>query len=299
MVNRIYFWATVLALTLTACSQIIPFAVNTVTSVPDAPSETQTPAFVVELSTITPSPSATSSPYPTLISSEAQELIDKIIASDEICSFPCWAGIIPGKTHWSEIHSFLESFAKVRKHSPSQPRGYTIFVPAPNTPPDNEAWFATIYLDNNNVFKYVEGNRKRISIDQLFNRYGKPDEINLFILGVLPSDNVDEFRFVFSYKKQGFLMLYEGETANKHLLDICPLGITDDPGFWIWNPDDADAFVTITEDKAYSSFWDYWSQYQKIATATKGEVTADSFYETYSNSANANVCFQIPSPSIP
>jgi hypothetical protein len=299
MVNRVYFWATVVALTLTACAKTNPSIVNTGTALPVTVTETQTPASVTELSTVTPLPSATSSPYSTLIPSKAEALIEKIVTSDEICSFPCWAGIVPGKTRWSDIHSFLGSFAKVRKHSPSQPRGYTVFVPAPNTPPDNEVWFATIYLDDNNVVKYVEGNRKRISIDQLLNRYGQPDEINLFILGVLPSDPVEEFRLVISYKEQGFLMIYEGETTNQRLLDICPLGITEDPGFWIWNPEDANAFVTITEDKSYSSFWDYWPQYQDITIATKGEVTVDSFYETYSNSANTDLCFRVSSPSFP
>jgi hypothetical protein len=292
MINKFHTWLVVLMLVLVSCLPEESFLVNNVTT------ETQTPTFLIESSTMTSLPSVT--PSSTLTPSEVQELITKVTTSDEICSFPCWSGIIPGKTYWSDISNFLESFARVRKNSPSQPSGYTILVPnLVNPPPENEDWFATIYLDDNDVVKYIEGNRKKISIDQLMSKYGIPDEIKLFILGVLPSDKVEKFRFVFSYKKQGFLIIYDGEAENKNLLNICLSNITDDPSFWIWNSEDDSAFAIITEDKLYSSFWNNWSQYQEISIATKGEVTLDSFYETYTNPANIDVCFQVPSPSFP
>lgn len=292
MINKFYIWLVVLTLVLVSCLPEESSLVNNITT------ETQTLTFVIESSTATPLPSIT--PPPTLTPSEAQELITKITTSDEICAFPCWAGIVSGKTYWKDISVFLESFARVKKHSPSQPSGYTILVPnLVNPSPENEDWFATVYLDDNDMVKYIEGNRKKISIAQLMNRYGIPNEIKLFILGVLPSDKVEKFQFVFSYKKHGFLIIYDGEAENKKILDICLSNIIDDPSFWVWNPEDNSAFAIITEDKLYSSFWDYWPQYQEISIATKGEITVDSFYETYTNPANADVCFQIPSPSFP
>lgn len=299
MRGRVLFWAIILIFSLLSCIQAnTPSGVN-ITPLPSTAIKTQSPSPTnSSLSTLPPLP--TPSPYPTLNSNEAERLVDTIVTTDKICVFPCWAGIIPGKTKWSEKQSFFESFAKVQKHSPLQPSGYTIQVSGSNMLPDQQnLWFSTIYLNNNDVVLYVEGNSRKISIDQLLQKYGKPDGINLFILGVLPADKFEEVRFVFTYKVEGFLMIYDGKTTNQQFLEICPLHISEDPGFWIWDPADASAFTVITEDKAYSSFWDYWPQYQEIAVATKGKVTVDSFYETYSNSANANVCFQVLSPSFP
>lgn len=286
------------ALVLAGCTSLAQNT-NVPTMEPVVAPFTQTATATHISPTLTDAPiPATTTPHPTLALSEVSQFIDMLASTDEICLFPCWGGIIPGETNWNDVQSFLESFAKVRRHSPSSPEGFAVDVPLPDRYPDDLLWLS-IFLDEKNTVKYIRGWRYDLFIDQLFRRYGKPEEVYLYILGVLPSDGVEEFGFLFSYNTQGFFLTYTGKTPNQPLLNICPSDLDDGPYFWLWDPLDNEAMNRIVNGGPDYYFYGDWSQYQEIAIATKGEVTADSFYETYSNPANANVCFQIPSPSIP
>jgi hypothetical protein len=239
---------------------------------------------------------ATITPHPTLSPSEVTQFIDKLASTDEICLLPCWGGIIPGETNWNDVQSFLESFAKVRRHSPSSPKGFAVDVPLPDRYPDDLLWLS-IFLDEKDTVKYIRGWRYNLFVDQLFRTYGKPEQIHLYILGVLPSDNVEEFTFLFSYRSRGFFLTYTGKTLNQSFLEICPSSIIEGPYFWLWDPQDNEAMNTIVNSGPDYYFYGDWPQYQEIAIATKGEVTVDLFYEMYSTSSS--MCFRVPSPSFP
>lgn len=257
---------------------------------------TETAAFIRPTTTNAVS-LATVTPYPTLMSSSITQYVDDLVSTNEICLFPCWGGIIPGKTNWGSISAFLASFAEVSKHSPSSPKGYAVYIPLSNQYADDLLWLS-IYLDEKDNVKYMNGWRYRLSIDQLQNQYGKPSQVYLFVLGVLPSDNVEKFNFILSYQEQGFFVVYSGATQNQANLKICPSKINNGPYFWLWDPQDHEAMSTIVGGSSYRFPYD-WSRYQEIAVATKDKITVDSFYETYSNPANTNVCFQVHSPSFP
>jgi len=256
------------------------------------PTQTRTP-FPSHTSTIN---EPTFTPGPTLTATETNDLINRINSPDGICSLPCWAGITPGKSHWNDVFSFLDSFSKIRKHSLSQPKGYTLFVSTSETSIDDEIWFATIYLDENSIVEFLNGNGIRISISELLTKYGKPDEIRLFILGVLPEDKIEEFSLLIIYREMGFFLVFESETTNQPMLDICPPLAKIGSNFWTWNVANANAFTTINTKKSYSSYWDSWEEYKEISIATNGRITVDSFFDTYSVPDSDNLCFQVQSP---
>ena len=292
-----YCCALLLIFLLAGCSSLV----QPTTPTPDKKSvlttlaPIQTATFIHPTSTTTVV-SATITPHPTLAPSETADFIDKLASTDEICSFPCWGGIVPGKTNWSDVQSFLESFAKVIKHSPSSPNGYAVYIPLSKQYPTDLLWLS-IYVDENKVIKYMNGLRYNLPINQLFDKYGKPEQIYLFILGVLPSDNIEQFEFVISYEKQGFFVAYSGETKNQSDLEICPSSINTNPYFWLWNPQDGEAMSTIVNGGSAYRFHDDWPKYQEISIATGCSVTTEWFYETYSDSANINTCVHVPSPS--
>ena len=260
-----------------------------------APTETATPSDPSMTNTVVP---ATTTPFPTVMPSEVTQFIDKLVSTNEICSFPCWGGIIPGKTNWANVSAFLASFAEVSKHSPSSPKGYAAYIPLSNHYPEDLLWLS-VYLDENSTVKYINARRYYLPIDQLLNQYGKPNQIYLFILGVLPSDSTEQIAFLLSYEKQGFFVVYSGETQNQSLLEVCPSNANGDLYFWLWNPQEIGAMSTIVNGGSSYRFSDDWANYKEIAKVTNEEVTVDSFYNTYTNPATADVCFQTPSPSVP
>ncbi len=260
-----------------------------------AQTETATLIHPIPTDTVIP---ATITPYPTLAPSEVTPFIEKLASTDEICLFPCWGGVIPGETNWNDVQSFLESFAKARRHSPSSPKGFAVDVPLPDRYPDDLLWLS-IFLDEKDTVKYIRGWRYNLLVDQLFRTYGKPEQIHLYILGVLPSDGVEEFTFLFSYRSQGFFLSFTGKTPNQPSLEICPSRIIEGPYFWLWDPKDNEAMNIIVSGGPDYYFYGDWPKYQEIAIVTNGEVTVDTFYETYSNPANVTVCFRTPSPSFP
>jgi hypothetical protein len=299
MINKIkkYSCTLLLVFVLASCSlsvQITPAPDEKLIPTPFVPTETATSARLTLTNTVVPS---TVTPHPTLAPSDVTQFINKLASTDEICIFPCWGGIVPGKTNWSDISSLLASFAKVNKHSPSSPKGYAVYIPLSNQYPNDLLWLS-IYLDENDIVKYIHGWRYNLPIDQILGKYGKPEQIYLFVLGVLPSDSMEEFRFLLSYEEQGFFVVYSGETQNQPHLEICPSNITEGPYFWLWSPQDLKAMSTIVSGGPAYYFYGDWSKYQEISIATQGNITIDWFYETYSNPANVNTCIQVPSPSV-
>ena len=120
-----------------------------------APTETATFTDPSMTNTVAP---ATTTPFPTVMPSEVTQFIDELVSTNEICSFPCWGGIIPGETNWASISAFLASFAEVSKHSPSSPKGYAAYIPLSNQYPKDLLWLS-VYLNENSTVKYINGRR--------------------------------------------------------------------------------------------------------------------------------------------
>lgn len=292
-----YFCTLILILTVVGCASIVrnsPTHDEKSVPTPYEPTITATLIHPILTQTIVP---ITATSYPTVAPSEVAKFINNL-ASDEICSFPCWAGIIPGKTNWNNIYAFLVSFAKVSKHSSLSPDGYAIYIPLANHYPNDSLWFS-IYLDNTSVVQYINGWRYGLPIYQLLTEYGKPEQVYLFILGVLPSDNMEEIRIMLSYKSQGFFVIYQGETRNLDYLEICPSDFNETSYFWLWSPQDNDAMSVIVNGGSSYRFPGNWQNYREISDSAGGNITVDSFYELYSNPANTHACFQVPSINIP
>lgn len=85
---------------------ITPFL--TTTPVPNTPIPTiQLPTLSPTGIRLTSSATSTTTPLPTLTKEDSQKMILDLINNNGGCRLPCWWGIIPGKTRWSEAETFL------------------------------------------------------------------------------------------------------------------------------------------------------------------------------------------------
>lgn len=98
-----------LILTLVACG---PATVVTPTVTPSS-SSTLAPPTATSTVTLMPTniptliPTPTWTPLPTLSVQEKHAKIQELLETNNGCKLPCWWGIIPGKTPWSEALHFL------------------------------------------------------------------------------------------------------------------------------------------------------------------------------------------------
>jgi hypothetical protein len=87
-----------------------------VTMTPDIkPSETAT-STVTPTNAPTISPIITWTPLPTLSAQEKHAKIQELLETNNGCKLPCWWGLVPGKTTWSEaIHFLTPTIAEVKE----------------------------------------------------------------------------------------------------------------------------------------------------------------------------------------
>lgn len=96
---------------MSACREAATPIANGVNAVPQVTSTSNTQASIPTLTaTITPTLITTSTwtPLPTLISNEADMVYESWLKGTSTCSFPCWAGIVPGETSWTEAIHMLD-----------------------------------------------------------------------------------------------------------------------------------------------------------------------------------------------
>ncbi len=87
--------------------------------------ETQTPI-------VTPLPTRTSTPSPTLSPSEVQAYILDLLQKNAGCRLPCWWGIVPGQTAWQEAESFLAPLSsEIGEFSLGEQVRYTVYIEVP------------------------------------------------------------------------------------------------------------------------------------------------------------------------
>jgi hypothetical protein len=315
MINRILIQITfsiLLVIGMTSCISQTPLpeksfdtTIFIVTQTEVTPHPTQTFTVVEHTSTNTAIPPthtstvapSTQTPFPTLANSEVPQFINNLASTDELCLFPCWGGIVPGITYWYQVQPFLPSISDISRHSPSSPRGFDVNIPLPKQFPHNYLWI-TFYTDKNESVKYITGWRYNLTIDQVLQKYGKPDQVYLHIIGVLPSDNMEVYDLILSYEKKGFFLQYSGEIKNQPSLKLCPLNIKT-PSFWLWDPQDKEAMSTIvngTSDYRFPGLPDTWQKYKEIEEITKGDMTLDKFFKIYSNDNSVDKCFSVNSP---
>lgn len=209
-----------------------PFALQIISRTPYSPIPTNTPGpRLSNTTTATPTPT----PAPTLNKVEQNKVIQDLMNSSSGCNLPCFWGITPGITSWSEKLPLLQSLRALIEAGPkARIRNIREY------PKDNGV---TDFLYNTFLFGEKEGKIHTISIEatgpgviqefasiwqayspeNIVRAYGKPTRV---LVGSSPLDLrnrgwVPYFVWLF-YDDRGIMIRYQSGTPYRETYHLCP-----------------------------------------------------------------------------
>lgn len=204
---------------------IAPTAVDTSLSTPTLEKNigaTSTEAFA------TPNLHApeTKTPISTLSPAERAEFIKELLVSNGECKLPCFWGVFPGTTDWTDARNFLRTFGEVKEG-----KYYSVTIRDPDGVRDSLIEFKVEegIVTEINAGPSVTGN---FTIDKVLNEYGKPERIYLLTFKNSPSSITPAF-LVLDYQNQGVLVEYEfvSNKINDTEFSICTEPTS--PNLWL------------------------------------------------------------------
>lgn len=289
--------ATTITLFTATPTQNTPIPISATPKVALAPTPTMVsfptvyfPPTPTNTFTLTPGPTRTLTPLPTLSPNEALAKVQWLYETNNGCLLPCWWGITPGITYWSDAKHFLAPISSFQiSDNPSQnPDSAEVYLP--NTyytgldagrPVDHQ------YMVENGVVQaidvWVSEPSSFFAPASIVNDYGIPEEIymNTWQGGT-------GYSLTFFYPHKGFLIRYNilgGNNDNK-IIRAC-LPTTYPPSLKLWFPE---KILSYIEADAITS--PYRVEYDlPLVTATGIDVA--TFSETLKNSAGP-ICLETP-----
>lgn len=287
----------IIVLACSGCSKDAVQDKSLPTSVEISPLFTQGPTDFKEIFTITPTrtivpatitPSLT--PEPTLFQQEKEKFITIFLTEDYLCKLPCFAGITPGVTPWTETKTFLES----------RTGGYFFSARSDIYNLVLNYYSEEIYLDfitQRDITQFIMVPRSEYPINRLLTEYGKPDEIYVFILDVLPIDRNIPYTIYFYYK-QGIVAIYHGKSVKGNTVNVCINNQQDivkgEAFFWLWDKNSNESFETVTK-KYVSKFYSFerFSRIYKLEDLSG--YTINTFFDNFKNEEQSG-CFELRNP---
>lgn len=244
------------------------------------------PYVPVELSSPTP--------YPGLEKDEAHARLIELFETNGGCRFPCWWGIVPGKTTWEEVHALLSPFM----HSDvDQILGR-----------DDDIVYTFSYYSYENVFIEVQTQSdlpvpdvsiqdvpseylSNLNLSHIFQTYGMPDGI--YIRSPYGHNAIGpclgEFEMFTYYTSKRFAVryIYQGY-AIKQTVRVCGLNSPSSAEFYVWahSSDEPDS------QKVLGSGWHPEEGIRPIEEVT--EWTTESFYAVFQSGAGSGPCIVAP-----
>jgi len=192
------------------------------------PTETRTP---LPTATNTAIPSQIPTPIPTLPPEQADKLLKELLWNNPDCSAPCFWGVTPEKTTFSEaVNIFASLGLQLEKTNTENTQEFY----ATNYHIESELEVTIILTVQDNTIKalgagmniYTETGRPRkwsaYSPENLIQRYGSPSKVDFFLGRVTPTPThsmvlyFDDVDLIVSYSGVNFL-------NNKNTLELCPL----------------------------------------------------------------------------
>jgi hypothetical protein len=232
----------------TGCaSKIAPVTnVPTIDVSSPAPAGTETPLTAAETSTpiVVPSPAISPTPYPTL-PVELQNRLYEMLRTNGNCEFPCFLGIMPGKTPLDEAIAFFEIYDGSHEMMPLQlnfdaplhwyasldfgtRQGDFDISLHPNLQTDGKVVTGLI-IDIQPIMRITDRKSdrttrflERYGIIELFKHHGVPDEMYLFPTRIRNTGSAYDIEVV--YQDDKIFAVYNGvaKLADNEKYELCP-----------------------------------------------------------------------------
>lgn len=161
-------------------------------------------------------PTSTSTPRPvvTLTKDEARG-ISNVLEGTTSCKLPCWLGLTPGVSTFSDIHNFVATLGIDFREEEYDKLGGWIGFFIPNSKNDQIAVGKTsvdIYWENgivNSVVIYLDEIPKFLSVDEQLEQLGYPDSIYIH------APYTDWMGFILEYRKYGLIFALDSKTSSQ------------------------------------------------------------------------------------
>jgi hypothetical protein len=207
----------------------------------ETPSKTETPEP-------TPSVIPILSPISTPVGEDAKSKVAYLLKTNGNCSLPCWWGITPGQTTWSDAESYLATFALEITHPSSpQPENITFYpseFPDPNSNFPDDFLFASFAVNNSGIVEIIDSIAKT-SLATMLNAIGVPSQIRINIVTLGPGPY--EYTLILFYDS-GIMVVYQGTTfsGDSTFVYICPGDISKASSqLWVWDAASIHGFENI------------------------------------------------------
>jgi hypothetical protein len=315
--NPINNFVFVLILILTACNSVEPDD-STSMDVPGSPASLAVdmdvkriePEFDTHPSDSIATPTATSmtvkrsepalswTPQPTFTAGQARDYALNMMKTNGGCKFPCWFGITPGKTTWVDASKALSSYA----YSISKPNmlreSYEVTLKFPfQSFHGNSSAAANIFVKPDGKVEKIK-TLTDITLPDLLDTYGVPDEVRLLAVGVNTTDPNGHFTLVLFYPDLGFIAAYEGKNERDAVIHVCPSNITGQPEWLIWNPADPVTFSEAGKEISLISSVSSPTEKDYISIEKLIGVTPEAFHQRYKDPENTDVCMEMQAPDL-
>jgi len=263
---------------------------------------------IAQASTITTSttPFLTTTPtyiaptVPTLNSADAKQLLDRMLSQNGGCELPCWWGIYPSETRWTDARAMLNSFVERIEEQIFTEQGadgnthttilaYVYFVrgiPSPEFSLETPGYFAIESVDGivDSVLAYQD-TASRFNLSDLLAEYGQPSEVYINTTSTSPTGKVP-FSLVVYYAEKGILAFYHdnapivGDNIHFCTREKAPINLE----AWFPSP--------ITRQKVKEEFiaaLDYWIFDTGLYPIQDvSNLTVDQFYLNFRDNNNTS-----------
>jgi hypothetical protein len=178
-------------------------------------------------------------PIPTLAGEYAKSKVAYLLETNGNCSLPCWWGITPGRTTWSEAEHYMATFALgISPAGFSQQRDlalYNVEFPDPNSNSLADYLFAGFAVNNSGVIEIIDSTSKK-SLSTTLDNIGIPSQIWVEIISNFGPGPLSYTLALFY--NDGVMVVYRGSTYpdNDNFIPICPKNLLmASSHIWVWN----------------------------------------------------------------
>ena len=174
-------------------------------------------------------------PLPTLTEQQSMEMVNDLLANNAGCQLPCWWGITPGETQWTDAVHFFNSFARVNLEFESSRLENGVWYPYARY---KVQYNITSPLSGGLIIGTENGIVSWIDVDistshfgfqlhQILAKYGKPDLVSIWTMEDAPFRPLP-FVLVLYYQDLNTLAVYYFDAALKNdVLISCPSSNSD------------------------------------------------------------------------
>ena len=250
------------------------------------PAATATEVALLSCPTATrfrPTETATSA-FPKYSPEEGYFILSELVRTNGGCQFPCWLGITPGESSWTEVQSFFARFDSAIVSSSSHA---AIHVPKEFGFYDSVDIQAEFWLEGDRIVSIKVASGVWYWFTKALRELGQPEEIRIRTFSQYAGPYIP-FIIVLFYPSKGIAAEY-GDDVLKESPTTLRACLDEDNSFYFWKPDRKLTFEEFQERFDLEVIEE--EPYLPVDKALGMDVA--TFYQRYKDALNP-ICLETP-----